>query len=109
MARKDDNSAKAAVDARTKAKDEQVAEYYEREANIKPTPTQAENDAAKVGALDVDEKEDDGSEWDDEHQRRVMEGRLPGGSPYDTRALEAGEAGESGGGGSRRGRPRKAE
>ena len=99
------NPAASAVAAREKVKEQQNAEYYEREAAMKPTPTQSENDLAKVGALDIDSKEDDGSEWDEDQQRRVAEGKLLGGA-YDTRVLEASESGE---GGSRRGRPKKAE
>jgi hypothetical protein len=98
------NPAAEAVAAREAVKEQQNAEYYEREAAMKPTPTQAENDLAKVGALDIDSKEDDGSEWDEDQQRRVAEGKLLGGA-YDTRVLEAGDSSE---GGSRRGR-KKAE
>src|SRR4051812_33293991 len=79
------------VDERLAERDRSVAEFYEREASVKPTPTQRENDLAKVGALDIDDKEPDGSESDEEHQARVMQGRLPGGNPYVTRAEGTGE------------------
>lgn len=81
------------VDERLAAKEKQVAEYYERHENLQPTPTQRENDLARVGALDIDDKEDDGSEWEDEANVRVMTGRLPGNNPYETRDLAAPEAG----------------
>lgn len=88
------------VDERLAARDRGVAEFYEREAGVKPTPTQRENDLAKVGALNIDEKEPDGSESDEEHQARVMQGRLPGGNPYVTRGESSGEPRRG------RGRPR---
>lgn len=85
-----------AVEARAAAKEEQVADYYARQEGLQPTPTQAENDRAKVGAMTLDEldnKEDDGSEWEEDGVRRVMEARLPGNNPYDTRAIDAGTDG----------------
>lgn len=81
-------TAEKAVDARAEAKDKQVSEYYERESGSQPTPTQRENDLAKVGAGNIDEKEDDGSEWDDEHQRRVATEKLN--NPYSTVDVTAG-------------------
>jgi hypothetical protein len=75
------NVAAAGVDARLAARDKSVKEYYERMENLQPTPTQRENDLAKVGAHDLDvEKEDDGSEWEDEHVRRVALEKLD--NPY---------------------------
>src|SRR4051812_1829628 len=104
---KSDNPAAAGVEHREKVKNEQVAEFYERQANLRPTPSQAENDLARVGALDLDEKEHDGSEDDFEGQRRVMEGKLN--NPYETRGLEAGGGGSGEEQPARRGpgRPRK--
>jgi hypothetical protein len=111
MAR-NDHPAAAAVQAREEVKNRQVAEFYEREANLQPTPTQAEIDLARVGALNHDDKEDDGSEWEADAQARVMQANLAGG-PYSTRSLEAGPAGESGEEAAARrrgpGRPRKSE
>jgi hypothetical protein len=109
MAR-NEHPAAAAVQAREEVKNQQVAEFYEREASLQPTPTQAENDLARVGALDHDAKEDDGSEWEADAQARLMQANLAGG-PYSTRSLEAGSAGESGeeAAARRRGRPRKPE
>jgi hypothetical protein len=88
MAKKDDPAVKG-VDAREQAKSDSVADYYARQEGLQPTPTQRENDLAKVGALDIDDKEDDGSEWEDEAQARVMAARLPANNPYDTRELSA--------------------
>lgn len=96
MARKDHPAAKA-VSERRKAMDEQNADYYAREAAARPTPTQEENDLAKVGALNLDDKEPDGAEPEADALRRTMEGRLPGGSPYDTRSLGAADDGAKGG------------
>lgn len=64
-------TAAAGVDARLEAKAKQVAENQERHDNLQPTPTQRECDLARVGALDLDNKEDDGSEWQSEHDARV--------------------------------------
>ena len=72
------------VKARSEVKDKQVKEYYERDAKNVPTPTQAENDLAKVG-VHVEHEQAKGTETDEEYQRRAMEGRLPGSNPYDTR------------------------
>ena len=74
------------VDERTAVKDKQVAEYYERKASEKPTPTQRECDLARVGALDLDDKEPDGSESEAEQQRRVMQGNVD--NPYNTRSMD---------------------
>lgn len=73
---------------REDAKRKSVDEYYSRSEAAKPTPTPEEADRAKLG-LPVDEPEADGSEPEEVVQRRVMEGRLPGANPYDTRAVTA--------------------
>lgn len=80
-------SGAAGVDARLKARDEQVRANEERSSYHQPTPTQRENDLARVGALNIDEKEDDGSEWQDEHDVRVATEKLS--NPYETRDVEA--------------------
>ena len=100
----------AAVDHRESVKQQQVDEFYAREASAQPTPTQRENDLAKVGALNIDEKEDDGSEWQSDFDQRVMTARLSANNPYDTRAIEAGEesSGDSEEATPRRGRRRAA-
>jgi hypothetical protein len=91
------------VTDRLKARDEQNKEYYERMASCQPTPTQEENDMFKLGGAINDDKEDDGSEAEDEHITRIMAGKVPGGNPYDVRALEPSDQPR------KRGRPRKAE
>src|SRR5215207_1745590 len=83
------------VQRRAEAKQASVDDYYARQEGLQPTPTQEENDRAKVGAMtleELDNKEDDGSEWQDEGTRRVMEAKLPGNNPYETRELDAGAA-----------------
>jgi hypothetical protein len=102
MAKEAEHPAKAGVDEREAVRAAQVEEFYAREANAKPTPTQAENDLAKVGALNIDEKEDDGSEWESDAQQRVMEERVN--NPYVTSDMNPSAHSES-----KRGRPRKAE
>jgi len=79
------------VDARLKVKDDQVQAKAEREANLQPTPTQRENDLARVGALDIDDKEDDGSEADAENVNRVLAAKLPGANPYENATSESSE------------------
>jgi hypothetical protein len=91
---KNEHPAVAGVKTRQKAMEEQNAAFYEREANVRPTPTQEENDLARVGALNVDKKEDDGSEWETDAHRRVMEGKID--NPYDTRSMEARPTGDAG-------------
>jgi transposase len=76
---------------REEAKRKSVDEYYARSEAAKPTPTPEEADRAKLG-LPIDEPQHDGSEPEEVVQRRVLESRLPGGNPYDTRAVTAGEA-----------------
>src|SRR5215211_3038560 len=91
---KDDNLALKAHEARRKAKEDSVADFYARQENLQPKPTQEENDLAKLGQLaNDDEKEDDGSEWQEDADARVMTARLPSGNPYQTRELNP-ETGE---------------
>jgi site-specific DNA-cytosine methylase len=82
-------SATKAVDERKKEQDEANAESYRRMHASKPTPTQRENDLAKVGALNIDEKEDDGSGPDRgvRQVRRNVEAGAP--APYTTRDANA--------------------
>lgn len=49
------------LDEDDKARHDANVEAGKRQAESKPTPTQRENDLAKLGLLDPDEKEDDGS------------------------------------------------
>jgi hypothetical protein len=65
MARKADDPKAAAVqgvDERAKELQEAQKAAQKVMDESKPTPTQRENDLAKVGALDIDDKEADGSE-----------------------------------------------
>lgn len=71
----DEKSAKAS---------KQVNAGVEEAARVsKPTPTQAENDAARLGTLDIDDKEDDGSPEDDLSVNRSMAAAKP--APYKTK------------------------
>ena len=79
---------KKSVSERAKVKDAAVKEAMKRMDSSQPTPTQEENDLAKVGALDLDAKEPDGSGPEAEQQRKVMEARLPGNNPYETRDMD---------------------
>jgi hypothetical protein len=49
------------LDEDDKARQEAIVEAGQRQLKMKPTPTQRENDLAKLGLLDIDSKEDDGS------------------------------------------------
>jgi len=106
MARDNEHPALRGVDAREAAKNTQVEEYYAAQEGLQPTPTQRENDLAKVGAHDLDNKEDDGSEWEDDAHTRVMTARLPQNNPYDTRQIDA-SAEREGSAPRRAGRPKK--
>ena len=55
------SEAEKRLEEQRKAQAETVAELDKRQADVKPTPTQDENDRAKLGVLDVDAKEPDGS------------------------------------------------
>jgi hypothetical protein len=79
-ARKQATETRAEVDKRTK-------ETMERMAKSKPTPTQEENDLAKLG-VHVPDKEDDGSGPDPSTnlvQQRHSEAKPAGGGGYQTR------------------------
>lgn len=54
------SDAEKKLDDQEKARQDQIAETQKSEGQMKPTPTQRENDLAKLGHP-VDEKEDDGS------------------------------------------------
>jgi hypothetical protein len=72
------------VEDRSAAMEASNREAMRRMDASKPTPTQRENDLAKVGALNVDEKEDHGGEDEQVAMRRTMEAKLSG-QPYYTR------------------------
>lgn len=75
-------AAEAQVDAGVKAKEEAVKQA-DRFANAQPTPTQRENDLAKLG-VHVADKEDDGSGPDVAVVRSVQPVEQ-GSAPYNTR------------------------
>lgn len=81
------------VEARAAAQEKQATEYYERMVDCQPTPTQRENDLFRMGIHEAaEDKEDDGSEYQDDHTRRILEAKLPGMNPYETR-MEGEEGG----------------
>lgn len=71
------------LDEDEKRRVDQINQVGERESQSKPTPTQRENDLAKLGLLDIDSKEDDGSGPDvpPQNTRRTVEGQ------YNTRDM----------------------
>jgi hypothetical protein len=74
---------------RQREQDEANAESYRRMNASTPTPTQEENDLARIGALDIDKKQDDGSGPDRgaRQVRRNVEAGAP--APYTTRDVSA--------------------
>ena len=77
------------VDDALAQKDKAVADQAKRVETVKPTPTQRENDLARLGVLDHDTKEDDGSPPEHETVARMVAARLPEG--YETRDMKADE------------------
>lgn len=61
MARNPKSAAEQALEDGRKRQAEAVAETERLTTQSTPTPTQEENDRAKLGILDIDDKEDDGS------------------------------------------------
>lgn len=78
------------VEDRAAAMEASNLEAMKRMDSTKPTPTQRENDLAKVGALNIDEKEDHGAENEQVAMRRTMEAKLSG-EPYATRNVSSTE------------------
>lgn len=78
------------VEDRAAAMEASNREAMKRMDSTKPTPTQRENDLAKVGALNTDEKEDHGAENEQVAMRRTMEAKLSG-EPYATRNVSSTE------------------
>lgn len=83
----DQQNRREAIDAQRDAVNRSNEEAMARMEETQPTPTQAENDAAKLG-LGIDDKEDHGGEDEGEALRRQMVGRLSS-SPYETRDVSA--------------------
>src|SRR5262245_39530198 len=79
-----DNPAHKALEEQAAAQEKSNAEAMKRMDSSQPTPTQAENDLAKLGVA-VDEKEDDGS------GETVIERRVVANVPlgYETRSVSA--------------------
>lgn len=80
MADRKDPRERLLAESRKQA-DEDTKAHYERVNSSQPTPTQEENDRAKLGFQSIeelDDKEDDGSE----EQRDLVAG---GAAPYTTR------------------------
>lgn len=83
MADKKDPRAQQLSESRKQA-DEDTKAHYERVSSSQPTPTQEENDRAKLGfdsVEELDDKEDDGSE----EQRDLTAG---GAGSYTTRSVK---------------------
>jgi coenzyme F420-reducing hydrogenase gamma subunit len=84
---KNEHPAQAGMDHRAQVMKEQNTAYYKRSEAARPTPTQEEADRATLG-IPVD-LEPDGSPPEEESVRKVMESRIPGNNPYDTRSMDA--------------------
>jgi hypothetical protein len=79
------SNAERTVDETLAARDQVNVETERFTTGVKPTPTQRECDLMKLG-VPIDEKEPSGAPPEAEFQRRMLEARLPGNSPYETRA-----------------------
>lgn len=88
---------KRQLEADKRLADESRRQGDERLSKGKPTPTQEENDRAKLGEHVLD-KEDDGSgpdPWTEHNERsrgvvsRQLESQKPGGPGYQTRSTQA--------------------
>ena len=79
------------LDEDDKAREASNLEVMERRNKGKPTPTQRESDLAKLGLLDIDSKEDDGSgpEVYLPNTRRSAMNAGQGNEPYKTREAKA--------------------
>lgn len=86
-----DPNKQRALEESTKAKEQLVKEQAERHERARPTPTQAENDAAALGIV-IDEKEDDGGEDEQEVLQRQMQARVGTPAGYQTRAAQPAQA-----------------
>lgn len=78
------------VDEDTARTEERTREQLKRAERQRPTPTQRENDLAKVGALDLDAPKENDQYGDDEREAiaKTMGARLPEG--YETRQVDPG-------------------
>lgn len=80
------DEARKVIAARSAAQKKASDEYHAIAAKAKPTPTSEECDLMRMGVL-LDEKEHDGSPSQEEHVTRIMEARIPGKNPYETREM----------------------
>lgn len=92
-----DENKNRGVEQRREQTERDNEEANKRMHESRPTPTQAENDLAKVGALDLTApKEDHGAEDETEALRKQQQRKLEATSaaPYQTRDMPAGETRE---------------
>src|SRR3954463_8374859 len=87
--RPEDADKQRALEESAQAKEQLVREQAERHERARPTPTQAELDAAALGIV-VDEKEDDGGEDEAEVLHGQKQPRVGQPMGYQTRSAEAG-------------------
>ena len=85
--RKAQEDARKAVQEQREERAKATAEAVHRMESTQPTPTQEENDLAKVGVV-VDEKEDDGS-GETIIERRIVANQPLGPGGYETRSARA--------------------
>jgi hypothetical protein len=88
--RPEDADKQRVLEESAQAKEQLVREQAERHERARPTPTQAELDAAALGIV-VDEKEDDGGEDEAEVLQRQMQARVGQPMGYQTRSADAGK------------------
>jgi hypothetical protein len=81
------------LDEADKARNDYNIERGKRELGYRPTPTQRESDLARLGLLDIDAKEDDGSgpEIPPFNIRRSAHLEGQHNEPYKTREAKAGK------------------
>jgi hypothetical protein len=91
--KKAQEDARKAVQEQREERAKHTAEAVKRMESTQPTPTQEENDLAKVGVV-VDEKEDDGS-GETVIERTIIANKPLGPGGYETRSVETKEAREA--------------
>jgi len=91
--KKTQDEARKMVQEQRQEREKATAEAVKRMESTQPTPTQEENDLAKVG-VNVDEKEDDGS-GETIIERRIVANQPLGPGGYETRGMESKEAREA--------------
>ena len=91
--KKAQDDARKAVQEQREERAKHTAEAVKRMESTQPTPTQEENDLAKVGVV-VDEKEDDGS-GETVIERTIVANKPLGPGGYETRGMETKEAREA--------------